>query len=231
MNNSILEKEVFLKLFKNPFRFLKEGNKHGIKSIRRFFLIIILFGITNMLLFFFSIYRLFYTGFEYEKSIIVLFILSLAIGFIILAAFKAYNYVIIDILKVFYLQIKPLLKKTSSLLIDKSEYLLKNNTPKKELSKSIDIKNIFKSTFNKIPKFLSNTVISLLLKIPIIEMLLEVRELITDGNKIEANNQFFNKIDNFIVNSIFEGNNTLWVWWMLPLNIIGMAIIILSKIN
>jgi len=232
-DNSNLNEETIFELFKNPIQFLKESSKYGIKSLKRFFSIAILFGVANTILFLFSIYRIFLFDFSFKNLNVLIGVFGFCILATFYAIFKAYNYIITDVLKVFYTQIKPLIKKGSSLLIDKSEGLLKTNqtSDKKRLLKSINIKKLLKNTFNKLPNLLGNALTSLLLQIPIIEMLIEVSELIIDDKKIEANNQFFQKIDNFIVNSIFEGNNTLWIWWMLPLNVIGMIIIILSKIN
>ena len=229
--NSNISDKTISKLFKNPIWLLKEGSKHGIKSIKKLFLIAFLFGAVNTILFIFSIYRTLITSFTYEKSLVLLFILCASIGITFYAIFKAYWYVVFDILKIFYNQTKPLLKKASIVLIDKSEHLLNNSANKKELSKSIHIKKNLKNTFQKIPKLLSHSIIYLLLQVPIIEMLLDVRELLTDHNKTKASNELFNKIDQFIIESIFEGNNTLWVWWILPLNIIGIVIIIFSKIG
>jgi len=162
-DNSNLNKETIFELFENPIRFLKEGGKHGIKSLKRFFSIAILFGIVNTILFLFSIYRIFLFDFSFKNLSVLIGVFGFCILATFYAIFKAYNYVIIDVLKVFYTQVKPLIKKGSSLLIDKSEDLLMSNQTKdkKQLLKSINIKKLLKNTFNKLPKLLGNAFASL----------------------------------------------------------------------
>jgi len=51
-------------------------------------------------------------------------------------------------------------------------------------------------------------------------MLMDLREDILQGNKMEASSQLYEKMDGFISGNVFEGNNTNWMFWAIPLNIL-----------
>ena len=62
-------------------------------------------------------------------------------------------------------------------------------------------------------------------------MLIDLKQEISQGNKVEASTKLYNKMDGFISDSIFGNNNTKWVWWLLPLNVIILFIFIKIKIG
>ena len=62
-------------------------------------------------------------------------------------------------------------------------------------------------------------------------MIIEVREDIVKGNKIESSTKLYTKMDAYITDSIFGNNNTNWVYWLLPANVIVIFLLIMYKIG
>lgn len=226
-NNSKL-----LTLLDHPWRLIKEGGKLGVNGVKRFFTVLFLFAISNTILFFYALKKLFATNFEFSKLGFVFIVLILGLGITIYSAYRTNQYVIIDTIRVIYENLSSLFKKISELIIDKAEGLLqgKVDLTDNQLTKALDFGNIVNSKFQKTPKFLRKGIILILNKIPFVGMLLDLKEEISQGNKQEASAQLYGKMDDFISNTIFGNNNTKWVLWLLPLNILILFLIIKFKI-
>jgi hypothetical protein len=235
-DNLIENEEDNLKLFQllqTPLSLFKEGGKLGITGIKRFFTVLFLFAISNTILFFYSVVRLFSTSFEFSKIGYVFLIFILGVGMTIYAAYRTYHYVIIDTLRVIYENLSSLFKKIAELIIDKVAGLFegKGNVSEDQLTKAFDFKKMVNSSFQIVPKFLRKGIIQILNKIPFVGMVLELKGEIQKGNKAEASAQLYTKMDNFITEYIFGSNNTNWVWWVLPANIIVLFVLIKLKIG
>ena len=222
-----------IQLLDQPWRLIKEGGKLGVNGVKRFFTVLFLFSITNTILFFYAISRLFLANFESGKIGFVFLVLIIGIGVTIYSAYRTYQYVVIDTIRVIYENLSSFFKKISELVIDKVEGSLKGkvNLTDNQLNKALDVGKMVNSKFQKTPKFLRKGIILILKKIPFVGMIVDVKEDILNGNKIEASTKLYNKMDGFISDSIFGNNNTKWVWWLLPLNIIVLGILIKLKIG
>ncbi len=132
-----------------------------------------------------------------------------------------------------YENLSSFFHKISELIIDKVEVLFqgKIDLTDNQLTKALDFGKMVNSKYPKTPKFLRKGIILILNKIPFVGMLIDLKEEILKGNKIEASNKLYNKMDGFISNSIFGNNNTKWVWWLLPVNIIIIFVLIKLKIG
>jgi len=222
-----------LQLLNHPWRLIKEGGKLGVNGVKRFFTVLFLFSISNTILFFYSISRLFSTDFEFSKIFFVFLVLIIGLGITIYSSYRTYQYVIIDTIRVIYENLSSFFKKISELIIDKSEGLFQSKVDlsDNELKKALDFGKIVNSKYQKIPKFLRKGIILILNKIPFVGMLIDLKEEISKGNKLEASTKLYNKMDGFISESIFGNNNTKWVWWLLPINILILIILIKFKIG
>lgn len=236
--NSIENEENNSKIFQllsSPLSLLKEGGRLGITGVKRFFTVLFLFAISNTILFFYSIIRLFSTGFEFSKVGYVFVVLILGLIVTFYAAYRTYHYVIIDTIRVIYENVSPLFRKIADLIIDRAANLLqgkrKANISEQQLMKVLDFKSMVNSKFQIVPNFIRKGIILILKKIPFIGMVIELEEEIQQGNKAEAGAKLHDKMDNFISDYVFGMNNTKWVWWLLPVNIIVLAILIKSKIG
>ncbi|GGG09615.1 hypothetical protein GCM10011344_07770 [Dokdonia pacifica] len=222
-----------LNLLNHPWRLIKEGGKLGVNGIKRFITVLFLFAFSNTILFFYAISRLFSTDFEFMKLLFVLLVLIIGLAITIYSTYRTYQYVVIDTIRVIYENLSSFFHKISELIIDKVEVLFqgKIDLTDNQLTKALDFGKMVNSKYPKTPKFLRKGIILILNKIPFVGMLIDLKEEILKGNKIEASNKLYNKMDGFISNSIFGNNNTKWVWWLLPVNIIIIFVLIKLKIG
>lgn len=220
-------------LLNHPWRLIKEGGKLGINGIKRFFTVLFLFAISNTILFFFAIGRLFVTNFEFYKIAIAFLVLIIGVVITVYAAYRTYQYVIIDTMRVIYENLSSFFQKISVLIIDKAENLFqgKINLTDNQLTKAVDFGKLVKSKYQKTPKFLQKGIILILNRIPFAGMLIDLKEDIVKGNKAEASAKLYSKMNIFITESIFGNNNTKWVWWLLPLNVISLLVLIKFQIG
>lgn len=222
-----------IELLDHPWKLIKEGSKLGINGVKRFFTVLFLFTLSNSILFVYSIIRLIKTDFEYSKIIFVLLVLLIGVGITIYSAYRTYQYVVIDTLSVIYKNLESLFKKITEMIIDQVEKLIKGkvNLTDTQLTKAIDFGKMINSNYKKMPRFLRKGIILILNRLPIVGMVSNLKTDIISGNKLEASTKLYNKIDGFISESIFGSNNTKWIWWLLPLNIIISLILIKSQIG
>lgn len=87
------------------------------------------------------------------------------------------------------------------------------------------------SRYQKAPSFLKKGIILILNRIPFAAMLLDLQDDILNGKKVEASKKLYIKMDDFISNILFGNNNTKWIYWLLPLNIIAVILLIKFKIG
>ncbi|AUC75531.1 hypothetical protein [Olleya sp. Bg11-27] len=226
-NNKLLE------LLDHPWQLIKEGGKLGVNGVKRFFTVLFLFSVSNTFLFLYSINRLFSTDFEFRKLLVVCFVLIIGLSLTIYSAYRTYHYVVIDTIRVIYENLSSFFQKISQLIIDKVEHLFQGKVDLSDtkLTKALDFGTMVNSKYQKTPKFLRKGIVLILNKIPFFGMLTDLKEDISKGNKVEASTKLYNKMDGFITESIFGNNNTKWVWWLLPLNILLLIILIRFKIG
>ncbi len=222
-----------LKLLNHPWRLIKEGGKLGVNGVKRFSTVLFLFGGANTILFIYSLSRLFASEFEFSKLLMVLLVLIVGLGITLFSAYRTYQYVLIDTLRVIYENLSSFFQKVSESVIDKVEDKFKGKVDltDNQLTKAMDFGKMVNTKYRRTPKFLRRSIVMVLNKIPFVGMLLDVKDDIAQGNKVQASAKLYNKMDGFISNTIFGSNNTRWVWWLLPLNIIGMVIFIRMKIG
>jgi hypothetical protein len=222
-----------LQLLNKPWRLIVEGGKFGIKSIKKFFGIIALFAITNTILFFYSIVCSFSTPFTFSKLFFVLLVFLIGLGITIYSGYRAYQIVILDTLMVVYKNLTPHFQKASALIVEKAASMLKANANLKEgqLTKVIDVGQMINQHYSKSPALLRKGITMILNRIPLLKILTEIKGDILSGNKAQASVKLYTKLDEFITDTIFGNNNTKWVWWLLPLNILILVIFIKWKIG
>lgn len=225
--------EKLIQLLHQPWRLIKEGGELGVTGVKRFFTILFLFAFSNTALFFFAVTRLIATDFEFGKLIYILLVLALGIGITVHAGYRAYNYVIIDTIRVIYENLTPFFKKMSAMIVDRIEARIKGKkeVSEDEFKKVLDFGQMVNTQFKKTPKFLRNGLIVILKKIPFAKMLNNIKADILSGDKAKASELLYSKMDSFISETIFGGNNTRWVLWLLPANIVLIVVLILNKIG
>lgn len=222
-----------MELLDKPWKLIKQGGNYGVRGVKRFFTIILSFMFCNILLFFYSLIKAFSSGFEFGKLGFVFLILIFGIAATIFAGYKTYQFIVLDTMRVIYENMSSLFKKMSDALIDKSEEFLKDKLEVKneQLQKTLDISKIITEKYDAVPSILKKGIFMVMEKIPVVGMITDLREDILEGKKDEASSKLYQKMNAFISDSIFSKNNTNWVFWMLPANIIIVLLIVAFKIS
>ena len=222
------EESQFLELLSHPWKLIKGGGKLGIKGVKHFLTVFFLFTTVNTILFCYAINRLFVVDFTVNKIPFVLLVLALGLLVIIYAVRQAYQYIIIDTIRVIYENLSSLFHKIAEYIIDTVENLfgVDVDLDEKKLVTALDFGVLIANSYDKIPKFLIKGIVAILDKVPFVGMLLDLQEDLMKGNKFDASKKLYNKMDGFIGETIFEDNNTNWIWCLLPLNILISGLII-----
>lgn len=222
-----------LRLLNHPWRLIKEGGKIGINGAKLFFTVLLLFSFSNFFLFIYAIIRLFATEFAFSKLLYLLLILIIGLGFTIFAIFQTYQQIIISTISVIYISLKPFFKKISEHIIDKSAILFQGKTDltKKNVNKVMDFGTLINSKYQKLPSIIRNGMILILTMIPWVGMLSDVREEVVEGDKKGASAKLYQKMNGYIVESIFRDKDNQWIWWLLGINIGVLIVIIKFKIG
>ena len=217
-----------LEILNRPWKLIKEGGKLGINGIKHFFIVFFLFTTVNIILFVYALNRLFIVDFELSKIPYVVLIFVLGLLTTLYALRRAYQYILIDTIRVIYENLSSLFHKITDYIIDKVEdtFDVEVDLSESKLTKALDFGIVINSTYDKIPKFLRKGIIRVLNKVPFVGMLIDLKEDLMKGNKVEASMKLYDKMDGFIGETIFEDNNTKWIWWLLPLNILILGLII-----
>lgn len=235
--DNLLENEEnnhrLIQLLDHPWRLIKEGGRLGVHGVKRFFTVLFLFSVSNTILFFYAISRLFSTNFEFSKLFFVFLVLIIGLGVTIYSAYRTYQFVVIDTVRVIYENLSALFKKIADLIIDKlaNSWQGKVNVSDHQITKALDFGKMLNSKYQKIPRFLRKGILLILNRIPFVGMIADLKEEILSGSKVEASAKLYHKMDSFISESIFGNNHTKWVWWLLPLNIFILFILITLKIG
>jgi len=224
--------QQLLDLLQNPLKLLTEGKKHGVKSIKRFFGISFLFAVVNTILFFYALSRLFVHGFELNRLLYVLIVLAIGIAFTAYAVYKTYQFVALDTIHLVYNNLTVMFQNVCTKIVDRIDQTIKGATTlsNKKLTKALDIHTIINTTFERFPKFVRGGMRMIFSRIPLSRMIGEIKGDIINGRKEEASDKLYTQMDTFISDSIFGDNNTNWVWWILPLNIICVIAFMIYKL-
>ncbi|WP_028979736.1 hypothetical protein [Sporocytophaga myxococcoides] len=230
--DNIGETDNLLSLLENPFSLILGGGDYEIKGRKRFALIITFFALTNTVLFGYSLFRLFATDFSGEKLFYVFIVLCFGIGLTINAGYWAYLFIRTETMNLVYESAKPLVKRLCEIAVEKVTGYLKGKSKvsNKELTNFIDFAKEVNESFKSMPYFLRLAIIHLLKKIPIAKFILERKNDFISGDKQIGAALLFKQIDNFAIKK-FERNNTNWVFWLWPLNVIWMSLFIIFMID
>ena len=133
-------------------------------------------------------------------------------------------------------QLLQLIYESSSTIFQKiSEFIVEEfqnisiqttNISNSKLSSFLKLGILVNSKFEKSPKILRNGIILILNRIPFASMVTDLNLISTTASKEEATVKLFQRMDTFIRESIFNSNNTRWVYWFFPLNIFIVIFII-----
>ncbi|MEZ5174117.1 MAG: hypothetical protein R2850_11575 [Bacteroidia bacterium] len=216
-----------------PLRLIAEGGKLGVKGIKRFFLVLFLFAITNLFLLLYSVIRVVMSGFEMPKLVIVILVLLIGIGFTAYAAYRVYQFVMIDAMRVIYGNMTSFFKNLSQTIIEKAASIIQGKTEitDQKLIEALDFGKMIQSKYKNAPGILKKGITMILKRIPFTGIITLLKTDISDGRLDDASARLYSEMDGFITTTIFGNNNTRWVWWLLPLNIVALLVLIKLKLS
>ncbi|MFV0304387.1 MAG: hypothetical protein ACK5IC_02755 [Moheibacter sp.] len=226
------EKENWLfQIFKHPFKLLKESSKLGFNGVKKLITVIFLFSVTNLLLLFYAIYVL-RSDYSSGKLPYTLLVLIIGIAVTIFAVYKTYQYIILETLRSLYDSMTPYVEGIANSIIDKYEtYSGKEvNLSENQLARTLNYGIILSEKYQKMPSLLRKSIVFLLNRIPVVGILLDLSDNMSNSTKEEASGILYSRINSYVYDSIFGNNNMKWIWWLLPLNIIIQLVLIYFKI-
>ncbi len=213
----------------NVFSFselLKDGAKQGVKAIKLFALMILLFGVSNMI--FFAIHMLRYltesqnSNYNYTISALIV-----GFGFLIIAFILTYKYLLINTIEVCYSHLQPFFQKVCTKVID---LVISggNKLTGKDIHKSLNVGSLMIEVYGKkLPKYVQKGLMFALEKIPFGDFLQTMHsELNQKKDNRTLSYILYIQLDKFISESMFGGITLKWIYWLLPLNIIIQIILI-----
>ena len=217
-----------LDLINQPWKLVTQGSQYGITGVKRFFGVIFLFASANTIMFLFALVRIYYTGFEFGKLMYALLVLVIGLGIMAFTIHRLYHYVFIDALRVIYSNMSSVFRKISEYVVGKVFDAAKGKADisKSEIAKALDFGMMINEKFQKFPRIIKKGVVFLLNRIPIVGMVMKLKDELLGMTQAEASNRLYDQMNNFIMESIFGNNNTQWVWWLLPANVIGLFLVI-----
>ncbi len=217
-----------LQLLNHPWRLLKEGGKLGLNGGKRFFTIVSLFCTSNIILFIYAISRVLSTEFKFSNILVVTLVATIGISITIYSAYRTYKYVKFQLLQLIYESSSTIFQKISEFIVEEFQNISiqTTNISNSKLSSFLKLGIFVNSKFEKSPKILRNGIILILNRIPFASMVTDLNLISTTASKEEATVKLFQRMDTFIRESIFNSNNTRWVYWFFPLNIFIVIFII-----
>lgn len=220
-------------LMGNPLKLILQGGAMGLVAARKVLLMIFLFFVTNTFLVLYAIY-IFIVG----DAVIgdLPWVLAVAgAGFICtaLAAYKGYQFVLMEAIRICYRAMNGLFLQFSAFIVDKAAAIMQKQTPagNKDLDFALNLSDMINQRFNKLPFLLRKGVQMILKRVPIVGMVYELRMEIVQGNKQQASQMLFTKMDAFIEDSLFSKNNNRWMWILFFANLLVSLIIIQYQIG
>ena len=209
---------------------LKDKGKIGLNGFIRLVAVVGLFLFTNLILMIIAIVSFANTEMTNTQTI---WLIATAVVGIVSTAFafiKTYRYLILDVMKIAYSTLEGVLRKLCLRIV---EVLIEKSKEQQQIHKEkiIKIINTYFSTqkvFLKFPGIIRKGLILILKKVPFYDFVMEFKEMILTGNTEEISNELYIKVDTFIVEEVLGSATMKWLFWLLPLNILIVSVIIVT---
>ena len=208
---------------------VKVAKQFSFKSLKYFVLVAILFAVVNIFIFSRAIISL--KVIESMPTYILVLILIFFVGVFltVLATYLTYRFLLLDGLAIIYTRSTPFFKKLSVIIIDKFEYLVVDKIKLKDsrVNKLFDVGAILTDVYGqKIPFVVQKSLAFLVNKIPLSELLFNIKDTLKDRDSEKASILLYNQMDNYIQGSLLGKGSMKWIFWFLPLNIILQILLI-----
>lgn len=216
------DSQQIIALLNKPLSLIRQSGNLGIKGVKRLIGIIFLFALSNLILDIYAIVSLILSNYTHTKLLNLLLLIITGIGITAFAAYKAYQYLMINALQVIYTLSKETIQNVCYNIVLKADQVFNSESFKnKTQSEGVQTTTAFIAEFyEKQPTVLKKGLQLVFKRIPLATMLFEMRTEILKGNHKDSSEKLFGAMDAFLTRNIFEANNTKWLGWLLPTNIL-----------
>ncbi len=220
--NANSKSQQIIDLMHKPLSLIKNSASMGIKGIKHFFIIVLLFVICNFILDVYAIVSLIKADYTNTKFINLLLLIVTGIAITAFAGYKAYQHLLINAAQAIYLNSQETIHQVTTNIVLKADQFFKSDSFKtKTNNQSLQSTKAFiESFYEKQPALIKKGLQRVLNRVPLAQLLLDMRTNIVDGKHQASSEKLFGLIDNFLTQNVFEVNNTKWVAWLLPTNVL-----------
>jgi len=221
MNTSHKSQQI-IDLLHKPLSLIRNSASMGIKGIKRFFVIVFLFAISNFILDIYAIVSFISADYTNTKLINLLLLIATGIAITAFAGYKAYQYLLINAAQAIYTNSKEtMLHFCKSLVLKAAHFFNSDSFKSKSNNQGLQItKSFVEAFYEKQPLLIKKGFQRIFNRIPLAQLLLDLRTDIMNGKHDASAEKLFDLMNNYVTQNIFEANNTKWVGWMLPTNIL-----------
>lgn len=201
---------------------IKDIGWQSLKAIKWFIIVLITFGLSNIILFIVSLIKYGNRPFG-ESGFWLLIILFVGLIFTAVAFYCTYKYILIDTLNIAYKYLTPLFKKVCVKIIDKAISGGNKLLGKQDIGSVLNVGSLMVEVYGKkLPKYVRKGVVFILKRVPFSTFLFNMQdELKSEKKDAKAlSEKLYFELDSYIINTFLKKNSMRWMFWFLPLNII-----------
>lgn len=192
---------------------LKTTGRFGVKGLKYFLLVILLFASVNILSL--IIAAIYLKGIDstslYAFGLILISVLGAL--FTIIALYFTYKYLVTDGLTMLYKQASPFFMRLCSII---GEKIRMKDT---HIEKAINVGGIIGEVYGqKIPRPAQKGITFIVNRIPFSDIILNIKNGIGDREEQKISSVVYEQVDSYIINSILGNNSMKWILWLLPIN-------------
>ncbi|WP_330441639.1 hypothetical protein [Flavobacterium sp. C4GT6] len=202
-------------LLGSPLSVIKHGGKGLFKSI----MALVILAIINLSFFVYSLFNL-----GESKAYTPILVLLLGVVFTCWYAYKAYNYIYINVTREAFKGLAPIFKKVCGIAVDVVSDKAKNGETK--IAKAHVSATEIVNRINNLPYLVKKILIFLFNRVPFSGIINEAWEVINSGDNEKATDVVYGKLSGYANNKVFNKNKFNWVLWYIPLNIIVLVVLI-----
>lgn len=223
----------FWEQFKKPLALLKSSGKAGVKAVKGFVGMLALMAVSNVIFLIITLYR--YFGGAAPAGSISWVLISFLIGIVCMAfaAYRGYQFLIIEVMHQVYRSMRGVFEKLSETIVEKTSTLMekKDAVNQEEFSKEVNLVLLVREKYGKSPRLFKKGMVLLLGRVPLFPFVQAVQEEIASGRKEEASKKLHGSFDAFMEEEIFGKNSNQWMMVIFVINVLACMLIITYKLG
>jgi hypothetical protein len=221
------------KLYSHPLKIIRATGASGVKGGKRLIAVFFIYVFSNVMLFLFTLERVMVNEFRVVNLLILLAVILILVGTTIFVTYRAYRFLITDTIRVLHQELIVVFKDVSEVIIDKVLILSKGRADLSKINyeKVVNFPNVINDHYKMLPKFLRKGIINILNIVPLTAMVMDIKDEVSNNNKVLASKKLYAKMDDYIVTSLNAKSKSKWIWWLLPFKILFVIIFVLYCIG